>query len=146
MLLNLKLFFKVVKSIFVISTSAISKNRLSRGENLVVVLTQKSKNRLQNFVEKRRNCSSGAIFSPFPQYFQYIFLTKGVKLHSHLCNLVVRIVFSSILQIWYVEVRISRSVWEGPFDFEITRVDCIYKCNMAINHNTMEAGWYVANW
>ena len=29
--------------------------------------------------------------------------------------------FSSILQIWYVEVRISRSVLEGPF--EITRVD-----------------------
>ena len=26
-----------------------------------------------------------------------------------------------------VEVRISRSVSEGPFDFEITRVDCI--CN-----------------
>ena len=33
--------------------------------------------------------------------------------------------FSSILQIWYVEVRISRSVLEGPFDFKITRVDCI---------------------
>ena len=24
------------------------------------------------------------------------------------------------------EVRISRSVSEGPFDFEITRVDCIF--------------------
>ena len=24
-----------------------------------------------------------------------------------------------------IEVRISRSVSEGPFDFEITRVDCI---------------------
>ena len=34
--------------------------------------------------------------------------------------------FSSILQIWYVEVRISRTVSEGPFDFEITRVDCIF--------------------
>ena len=40
--------------------------------------------------------------------------------------MVVRIVFSSILQVGYVEVRISRSVLEGPFDFEITRVDCIY--------------------
>ena len=32
--------------------------------------------------------------------------------------LFVRIIFSSILPIWYVEVRISRSVSEGPFDFE----------------------------
>ena len=40
--------------------------------------------------------------------------------------MVVQIVFFSILQIWYVEVRISRTVSEGPFDFEITRVDCIY--------------------
>ena len=38
---------------------------------------------------------------------------------------IVRLVFSSVLHIWYVEVRISRSVSEGPFDFEITRVDCI---------------------
>ena len=30
----------------------------------------------------------------------------------------------SILQIWYVEVRISGSVSEDPFDFEITIVDC----------------------
>ena len=35
------------------------------------------------------------------------------------------LVFFSIQHIWYVEVRISRSVSEGPFDFEITRVDCI---------------------
>ena len=66
-------------------------------------------------------------FSPFPQYFQHIFLTKVVKLHVHLYNLVVRLVFSKILHIRYVEVRISRSVSEGPFDFEITRVDCICK-------------------
>ena len=38
----------------------------------------------------------------------------------------VRLVFSSVLHIRYVEVRISRSISEGPFDFEITRVDCIY--------------------
>ena len=65
-------------------------------------------------------------FLPFPQYFQYIFLIKGVYLHIHLLNLVVRFVFSSILKIWYVELRISRSVSEGPFKFEITRVDCIW--------------------
>ena len=33
-------------------------------------------------------------------------------------------VFSAILKIWYVEVRISRNVSEGPFNFEITKVDC----------------------
>ena len=33
--------------------------------------------------------------------------------------------FSSIPQIWYVEIRISRSISESPLDFEITRVDCI---------------------
>ena len=41
--------------------------------------------------------------------------------------MVVRLVFSSIMHICYVEVRISRSVSGGPFDFEITRVDCICK-------------------
>ena len=66
-------------------------------------------------------------FYPFPQYFQYIFLIKGVYLHIHLLNLVERFVFSSILNICYVELRISRSVSEGPFKFEITRVDCITK-------------------
>ena len=38
--------------------------------------------------------------------------------------MVARIIFSSNLEIWYVEVRISRSVSESPFEFEITRVDC----------------------
>ena len=32
--------------------------------------------------------------------------------------------FSSILQIWYVEVRISRSISVSPLEFDITRVDC----------------------
>ena len=35
----------------------------------------------------------------------------------------IELVFSSILQIWYVEVRISRSISESPLEFEITRVD-----------------------
>ena len=34
------------------------------------------------------------------------------------------LLFSSIPQIWYVEVWISQSVSESPLDFEITRVDC----------------------
>ena len=46
-----------IQSTLVISTSIISNNRLSRRENLVLVLTQKSKIRLQNIVEKRKNCS-----------------------------------------------------------------------------------------
>ena len=57
-------------------------------------------------MEKRRNSSS------------------GVKLHIHLWNVVVRFIFSLILQIWYVEVRISWSISESPLDLEITRVDC----------------------
>ena len=113
-----------IQSTFVISTSIISNNRLSRRETLVLALTQKFKIRLQNIVGKRSNSS------PFPQHFQYIFLTKGVKLHSYLWNLVVRIVFSSILQIWYVKAWISRSVLEGPFDYEITRVHVI--CNFLL--------------
>ena len=66
-------------------------------------------------MEKRRN---------FHNIFN-ISLTSGVKLYNHLWNMVVRFIFSSILQIWYVEVRISRSISEGSLDFEITRVDCI---------------------
>ena len=44
--------------------------------------------------------------------------------------LVVRLVFSSILHILYVEERISRSVSAGPFDFELTRVDYICDTNV----------------
>ena len=63
-------------------------------------------------------------FSSFSQYFQHILLTKGVKVHVRLWNLVVWLVFCSFLHIWYVEVRISRSFSEGPLDFEIKRVNC----------------------
>ena len=38
----------------------------------------------------------------------------------------IKLFFSSILQTWYVELRISRSISESPLEFEITRVDCIY--------------------
>ena len=50
-------FLMLIQSTLIISTSDISNNRLSRRENLVRVLTQKSKIRLQIIVEKRRNCS-----------------------------------------------------------------------------------------
>ena len=62
-----------IQSTLVISSSVISNNRLSRRENLVLVLTQKSKLRLQNIVEKRRNCSWGAISPLFHNIFNIYF-------------------------------------------------------------------------
>ena len=53
----------------VISNSLISNNCLTRSENLVPVLTQRSTNRQQNIVEKRRNCSLGAISPLFHNIF-----------------------------------------------------------------------------
>ena len=84
--LNCINFISDIQSTLVVSTSIFSNNRLSRRENSVLVLTQKSTIRLQNIVEKRRNCSCGAISPLFHNIFniQCIFLTKGVKLHSHL--------------------------------------------------------------
>ena len=54
-------------------TSVISNNRLSQRENLVLILTQKSKIRLQNIVEKRRNCSWRAISALFHNIFNICF-------------------------------------------------------------------------
>ena len=71
-----------IQSTLVISTSLISNTRLSRSENLVPVLTQRSTNRQQNIVEKRRNCSLGAISPLFHNIFN-ISLTSGVKLRIH---------------------------------------------------------------
>ena len=83
-------------------------------------------------MEKRRNCSKGAISPLFHNIFN-ICLTSRVQLHLHLLNAVVRFIFSWILQIWYVEVRISRSIFESPLEFEITRVDCIYNKNILLH-------------
>ena len=41
-------------------------------------------NQVIKYCEKEEKLLLGSNFSPFPQYFQYIFLVKGVKLHSHL--------------------------------------------------------------
>ena len=71
-------------------------------------------------MEKRRK------FLLFSTIFS-VYLFSGVKLHIHLWNVVVWFIFfSSILQIWYVEIRISRSISESPLGFEITRVDYIF--------------------
>ena len=75
-----------------------------------------------------------------PSLFHNIFdisLTSRVQLHTNLLNVVVRIIFSSILKIWYVEVQISRSVSEGSSEFEITRVDCIPPFLHIIMNNVM---------
>ena len=62
-------------------------------------------------------------FSSFPQYFQLISNCRSQITYSYVkCDC--SIYFSSILQIWYIEVRISQSISESPLDFEITRVDC----------------------
>ena len=39
--------------------------------------------------------------------------------------MVVKYIVSSILQIWYVEVRIFRRISDSPLNFEVTGVDCI---------------------
>ena len=36
------------------------------------------------------------------------------------------LLFSSLSQLWYVEIRIPRSISVSPLEFEIMRVDCIY--------------------
>ena len=76
----------------------------------------------KNIVEKRRNCSLGAISPLFHNILTY--------LSSYITHIFVkcdnRISFSLILQIWYVQVRISRSISESPLEFEIMRVDCSY--------------------
>ena len=54
------------------------------------------------------------------------------KLYIHLWNVFVRFITSWILQIWYIEVLISRSISESPLDFEITSVDC----TLILRHKT----------
>ena len=53
--------------------------------------------------------------------------------------MVVRFIFSSILQIQFVEVRISWSSSESPLDFEITIVDCNSACN--IHYDYRNSRW-----
>ena len=64
----MKIFENELQSTLVISTSVISSNRLSQRENLVPVLTQKSKIRLQNIVAKGE-IAPGEQFLPFSTIF-----------------------------------------------------------------------------
>ena len=86
----------------------------------------KIQQQVKNIV-KRGEIAPKEQFLLFPQYFQYIFNFKSPVTHIYLLNVVNRISFSSVLQIWYVEVRISRNFVESPLEFEITRVDCMSK-------------------
>ena len=117
---NTDMLITLIQSTLVITTSLFSKNRLSQSKKSSPFSIWKSNNRQQNIVKKRRNCSLDA-FSPLFHNIFNISLTSRVNLHIHLLNVVVRFIFS----IWYVEVRISRSISESPFDVELTRVDCI---------------------
>ena len=53
----------------------------------------------------------------------YLWLQKSN--YKFICEMWLFDVFSLILQIWYVDVRISRSISKSPSDLDITRVDCI---------------------
>ena len=74
---------------------------------------------------KKKYCGKEEKFSPLFHNIFNISLTSRFQLHTYLLNVVVWIIFSSILQIWYVEVRISRSISASPLEFEIRRFDCI---------------------
>ena len=70
--------------------------------------------------------SKGAISPLFHNIFS-VYQNSRVQLHIYIfvkCGL--SNYFSSILQILYVEVRISRSIPESPLEFEITRVGCTF--------------------
>ena len=71
-------------------------------------------------MKKRRSNSSF-----FHNILHNISQVSVVKLHIHLLNVVARFIFSSILQIWYIEFRISRSISESSLNSAISRVDCI---------------------
>ena len=105
---------------------SLSRTRLSRiAAYLEVKILSLPKH--ENLTSKK-HCGKeekGAISPLFHNIFD-MSLTARVQLHIDLLNVVDRIIFSSILKIWYVEVRILRSVSKSPLEFEITRVDYIF--------------------
>ena len=56
------------------------------------------------------------------------------------------LLFSSLSQHWYVEVRISQSVSVSPLEFEITRVDCIYMSYVTSSQNMFLSRNKIYNW
>ena len=115
---------------FIYSWLSLSRTRLSRiTAYLKVKICSLPKNEnlttYKKYCGKEEKFSSGAISPLFHNIFN-ISLTSRVQLHIYLLNVVNQISFSSILQIWYVEVRLIRSISESLLGFEITRVDCIF--------------------
>ena len=75
----------------------------------------------KNYCEKEEQF---LLFSTIFSIYARIYFQKCN--YTYICQMwLFGLFFSSILQIWYVEVRISRSISESPLEFEITRVDCI---------------------
>ena len=114
------------------SRLSLSRLRLSQSKSLIPILTWKFKNRYQNIVEKR---DKGVIapkewFLLFSTIFSiYIYILVHKLQESNYIFISEMWLFDllfSILQIWYVEIRISRNVSESPLDFEIPRVDCVF--------------------
>ena len=60
-------------------------------------------------------------------FSEYSIFTSQITYSFVKCGCLIYLFFSSILQLCYVEIRISRCISESPLDFEITRVDCIYE-------------------
>ena len=116
-----------IQSTIVISTSVISNNRWPWRKNLVLVITQKSKIRLWKIVEKRRKCSWGAISPLFHTIFNLYFYLKESN-----CIVICQIWLFKLFFPQYYKSDMSKYgylelIFEGPFDFEITSVDCIMR-------------------
>ena len=75
-------------------------------------------------MDKRRNCSSGAVSPLFHNSFNIYILCKGVKLHMNLGHLVVRF-FSQFWKSDMSKYGYLDDVFQSPLEFEITRGDCI---------------------
>ena len=132
-----------IQSILVVSTSLISNNRLSRSENLVHVLTQRSTNRQQNIVEKRWNCSLGAISPLFHNIFN-ISLTLESNYIVILLKVVVQlIVFLSSANLICQSTDISKCFIEslGFRDNEsrLYMIMWFYKLSVSAMHVLLES-------
>ena len=106
---------------------SLSRTRLSRITAYLEVKIWSSPKH-ENLTTCKKYCGKEEIAPLFHNIYN-ISLISRVQLHIYLLNQMWNVVnrnsFSSILQIWYVEVRISRSISESPLEFEITRVDCM---------------------
>ena len=115
-----------MQSLLGISWLSLSRTRLSR---ITAYLEVKILSLLkhENLTTGKKILWKKGAISPLFHNIVNISLTSRVQLHIYLLNVVNRISFSPILQVWYVEVRISRSISESLLEFERTIVDCTSK-------------------